>query len=187
MYDYSKSDDVTVMFRALTDEIITFPNHVPNHIEISNFNVASEAIRKLWIISEKAQSLAMELFDEILACIGSKELLRRYWIVMSILGVALVGEMPLVEFLRRLSLRIADSTLQIIILPYKTGFDELLLSLQMLIELCLKEGSRELVPASAKGVVVARVIRSVRQSIPSFAESLTKRASQIDPAIKALI
>jgi lipopolysaccharide biosynthesis regulator YciM len=187
MYDYSKSDDVTVMFRTLTDEITTFPNHVPNHIEISNFNVASEAIRKLWIISEKAQSLAMGLFDEVLACIGSKEILRRYWIVMSILGVALVGEVPLVQFLRSLSLRIAESTLQIIISPYKTGFDELLLSLKMLIELCLKEGSRELIPASAKGVVVGRVIRSVRQSIPSFADSLAKWASQIDPAVKALI
>ena len=98
-----------------------------------------------------------------------------------------MGEVPLAEFLRRLSLRIADSTLQIIILPYKTGFDELLLSLQMLIELCLKEGSRELIPASAKGIVVGRVIRSVRQSIPGFADSLTKWASQIDPAVKALI
>ena len=91
MYDYSKSDDVTVMFRTLTDEITTFPNRVPNQIEISNFNVASESIRNLWIISEKAQSLAMELFDEVLACIGSKEILRKYWIVMSILGVGFGG------------------------------------------------------------------------------------------------
>ena len=187
MYGYSKSDDVTTMFRTLTDEITTFPNHVPNQIEISNFSVASDAIQKLWVTSEKAQSLAMELFDEVLLCIGTKEILRKYWIVMSILRVALVGEVPLVEFLTRLSLRIADSTLQIIILPYKTGFDELLLSLQMLIELCLKEGSRELVPASAKQIVAARVIKSVRQSIPSFAEALTKWALHIDPALKAVI
>lgn len=57
----------------------------------------------------------------------------------------------------------------------------------MLIELCLKEGSTELIPASAKRIVVARVITAIRVAIPKFTHELTKFALAIEPAMKALI
>ena len=176
MYGYSKSDDVKVAFGTLTDEIKGFPNQIPNQIEMSNFNVASETIRKLWIISDKAQSLAMELFDEILSVMGSKEVLRRYWILKNIFGIAMIEEIPLIEFLRKLSLRIAGRI-----------YDELRLSLRMLIESCLKGGSPELIPVSTKRIIVARVIKSVKKAIPIYTQELTQLALKIDPVMKTLI
>jgi tetratricopeptide (TPR) repeat protein len=176
MYSYSKSDDVMVIFGALTEVMKGFLNHIPNQIEISNFNVACESIQQLWILPNKAQSLAMELFDEILTTIGSKEVLRKYWILRGILGIAMIGETPLIDFLRKLSLRIAGQI-----------HDELKLSLRMLIELCLKEGSTELVPASAKRILVARVMTAIRVAIPKFTQELTQFALALDPTMKALI
>jgi hypothetical protein len=176
MYSYSKSDEVMLIFKSLTAEIEGYLNHVPNEIEVNNFNVASRVMKHLWLISEKAQSLGMELFDQVLSAIGNKHLLRQYWIMVSILGMCLSGEIPLADFLRKLSLRMATQI-----------EDELKLCLKKFIEVCLKGESRDVIRVSGKRVKVGSLIRAVQVAIPNYRDELVKFAIDLDPTMRAII
>ena len=176
MYGYSKSDDVTLIFGALTNEIQGYLNHVPTDVEISNFNVASESIRRLWLLPGRAQSLAMELFDTVLSAIDKKDILRKYWIVISILSIAGIGEIPLADFLRNLSLR----------MPGQIN-DELRMSLRLLIELCLKKRDTDVIRISGKRIRVAAVIKAVKQAIPGYRDEFKRLVLQLDPVMETII
>jgi tetratricopeptide (TPR) repeat protein len=176
MYSYSKSDDVMLVFKSLTAEIEGYLNHVPNEVEVNNFNVASRVMKQLWLISEKAQSLGMELFDQVLWAIGKKELLRQYWIMVSILNMSLVGEVPLSEFLTRLSFR----------MPSQID-DELKTYVKKFIEICLKGESRDVIRVSGKRVKIRTLIRAVQMAIPMYRDELVKFAVDLDPSMRAIL
>ncbi len=176
MYSYSKGDDVMLVFRSLTNEIRGYLNHVPNEIEINTFNVASEVVKRLWLISDKAQSLGMEFFDNVLYAIGEKDILRRYWIIVSILNICLLGEMPLAEFLKRLSLRMPSQI-----------EDELKISLRIFLELCLKGGMSDFIRITGKRIKAGVFIRAVKVSLPGYKDELIKLALDLDPTMRAII
>lgn len=176
MYDYSMNEDLRILLAPLTGEIQKMSNLKPNEVESSNFKVASICIRELWVISEKAQSLAMQIFDEIYSVISLKQKLIFYWISKCIFGFISLGELPLREFLKLLALR----------LPGQIK-DDLKEMLKTIIAICLKDFNEEIVQSGQNKLIVSKLISAVGSSIPSYKDELRNFAIKLDPSMRALI
>ncbi len=175
IYDYSISDDLMVIIGSLTNEIQNYLGQIPNKIKHSNFDVASICMQKLWIISKKAQGLAMRLFDEIHAATKAKEVLDKFWISKCILDFASIGNIPLSEFLKMLSLRMAEQI-----------DDKLKNILVTLIIACLKN-RMELLAQTAGTKVASNIINAVKVAVPSYKDELIKLALKLNPSLRILI
>ncbi|MCJ7547038.1 MAG: hypothetical protein MUP30_09510 [Deltaproteobacteria bacterium] len=176
IYDYSFSEDLKIILESIINEMGNYQNMPPNKVELSNFNVASLCMQRLWLISGKAQSLAMLIFDRVLAAIQSKKLLKELWIKKGIISFGLLSEIVLAEFLRMLSLRMIGQI-----------EDELKGFILDLIKICSRSKTDLIVQAVNPKIVAANIIKAVRIAIPPYADEVSDLAMKLDPTVRALI
>lgn len=175
MYSYSKSDVLEVLTRPVMNEIKKLSDRMPDQVESSNFHVSCVIIIKLWVISDKAQQLAMKIFDLIHDIVRPKPTLKLYWLVKCIVNLATVGEVPVKEFLQKLALR----------MPSMIN-DELKTILKKTIRLLMIQNNT-FFESGNKRVVAGNLLRAVKYAIPNYYEELKHLALELDTAITAFL
>lgn len=176
MYGYSKNENFNILLGSLINEIKTFSDKILDPIEITNFNVASTCMQRLWFLSDKAQSLAMNVFDEIHAVVKFKALLNAYWIHKVIIDFAKMGVFPLMEFLQKLSLRMTGQI-----------DDTFKKALKFTIGVSLKDKTEGILQVANARLVGANILKAVKVAIPQYEYELMNFALKLDPHIKTLL
>jgi len=176
MYDFSMSSDLQLLINQLTDEIQRFENKVPNATEMTNFTVLYDFIRDLWTTSDKAQVLALQIFDLIRQIINDKELLDKLWISRCITSFATLDTLIVEEFLKALSLRLI-STLN----------DKLGATLLLAIEVSLAIRDNSIIKSTYSRHAAVNLIKAVKKILPHYENLCVSKAIELDPTIKILL
>ena len=175
-YSYARSDAFIILIKALTNEISKIPDHSPDAIEKSNFDVPSIALIRLWLISDKSQQLAMSIFDDIHTVVKLKPKLNMFWVAKCIIEFAKIGELPLRDLLQKLSLRF-------------TGHirDEFKSILKVILKICATDKESLIIQIGNRRIVAANILKAVRVGIPGYYDEMKGYAFKLDPTLSAFI